>query len=840
MRLVAILAALLVGTFLMPTTMNIVYGQDITLDSTINLSNNTGTATQPRLVAAGSNVFAVWSDNTPGNSQIFFAKSTNGGATYGGTINISTSTGTALVPQIAVSGNNVYIVWHEYRAAVDNYDIYFAKSTDSGATFSSSINLSSTSGMSSNAQIAVSGSYLHVVWMDSTIGNGETYYTRSTDGGTTFSSAKNLSNNLGNTGGANSFPQVAVTGSYVYVVWGDDTGNFGSNDIKFVRSTDGGATFSAVKNLSNSLTPASDYPQMLASGTSVYIVWKELLPIPNSPGSYSYQMLYSRSTDNGATFGSAINLSGGGNYDKQQIAASGTNVFVVLQGGTSGLTEILLARSTDGGATFGSLINLSNTAATFSRFPTMAVSGSYLNIAWVETLTSPTTNNEIYFKRSLDGGLTFDAPINLSANAGSSEDPRSMAPDSSTVYVLWRDASVGNYDTLFRKGTAQSTPPPDTSPPTVSVTAPANGQTISDVVTVSASASDNVGVTKVEFYVDNILKSTAAASPFSFNLDTKTLANAAHSLTAKAYDAANNLGLSPAISVTVNNVVADTTPPTVSITSPANGTTMSGITTITATASDNVGVTKVDFYVDSVLKATDTTSPYSFALDTATLSNAQHNLQAKAFDAANNIGTSSIVTVTVNNPVPDTTAPTVSITSPANAATVSGTITISASASDNVAVAKVEFYVDNVLKGTDTISPYSIAFDTKTLTNTAHTIKAVAFDTPNNQASGQISMTVSNSGADTTVPTITINSPAENAIVSGITVISVSGSDASGIAKIQLFIDGSLKSTVYNVNTFSYNWDTNLAYVGKHSITTRFTDAAGNSAIKYIYVSVSR
>ena len=89
----------------------------------------------------------------------------------------------------------------------------------------------------------------------------------------------------------------------------------------------------------------------------------------------------------------------------------------------------------------------------------------------------------------------------------------------------------------------------------------------------------------------------------------------------------------------------DTTAPTVSATE--SGT--SGTITFSATASDNVGVTKVEFYVDGVLKGTDTTSPYSMTLDSTTLSNASHSLVAKAYDAAGNVGTSTTVTFTISN-----------------------------------------------------------------------------------------------------------------------------------------------------------------------------------------------
>ena len=89
----------------------------------------------------------------------------------------------------------------------------------------------------------------------------------------------------------------------------------------------------------------------------------------------------------------------------------------------------------------------------------------------------------------------------------------------------------------------------------------------------------------------------------------------------------------------------DTTAPTVS----ASETGTSGTITFTATATDNVGVTRVEFYVDGLLKGTDTTSPYSLALDSTTLTNGSHSLVAKAYDAANNVGTSTAVSFTTSN-----------------------------------------------------------------------------------------------------------------------------------------------------------------------------------------------
>ncbi|MGH9424471.1 MAG: Ig-like domain-containing protein, partial [Thermoanaerobaculia bacterium] len=94
----------------------------------------------------------------------------------------------------------------------------------------------------------------------------------------------------------------------------------------------------------------------------------------------------------------------------------------------------------------------------------------------------------------------------------------------------------------------------------------------------------------------------------------------------------------------------DTQAPAVSITAPLNGATVVGTVSVNATASDNVGVTKVEFYLDGALKSTDTTSPYSWSWYTTTASNGTHSLTAKAYDAALNAGTSIAVSVTVNNP----------------------------------------------------------------------------------------------------------------------------------------------------------------------------------------------
>src|SRR2546426_907383 len=189
------------------------------------------------------------------------------------------------------------------------------------------------------------------------------------------------------------------------------------------------------------------------------------------------------------------------------------------------------------------------------------------------------------------------------------------ANGSHTLTAVARDAA-GN--TTTSAAVTVTVNNPDTTPPTVSMTAPASSATVSGTAgTVSATASDNVGVAGVQFKVDGAnLGAEDTASPYSVTWNTTTATNGSHSLTAVARDAAGNTTTSAAVTVTVNN--ADTTPPTVAMTAPGAGATVSGsAVTVTATATDNVGVVGVQFKLDGAnLGAEEPAIPYSLSWNT--------------------------------------------------------------------------------------------------------------------------------------------------------------------------------------------------------------------------------
>jgi hypothetical protein len=362
---------------------------------------------------------------------------------------------------------------------------------------------------------------------------------------------------------------------------------------------------------------------------------------------------------------------------------------------------------------------------------------------------------------------------------------------------------------------------PELVSPTIALSYPANNASVSGTVSVTSVASDNVGVTKVEFYVNGVLQSTDTASPYLFSWNTSSLSSGNYTLTAKAYDAAGNVGQATAVSVTVVN---DTTAPTVSLTAPASNNIVSGIVAITASANDNVGVSKVEFYGNGVLLSASNVSPYSYNWNTTSFTNGSYTLSAKAYDSSGNVGQSSNVSVTVNNP--DSTAPSVSLTAPANSSIVSGTVSVAATASDNIGVSKVEFYVNNVLQATDTSSPYSLSWNTTLVANGSYTLSAKAYDAAGNVgSSANVSVTVNNH--DATAPTVSVTSPSAGATVNGTVAVTATANDNIGVSKVEFYVNNALQATDTS-SPYSLSWNTTLVANGAYTLSAKVYDAAGN------------
>ncbi len=403
----------------------------------------------------------------------------------------------------------------------------------------------------------------------------------------------------------------------------------------------------------------------------------------------------------------------------------------------------------------------------------------------------------------------------------------------SLISLGWPGMTTGYYvDGQPDYGAVQGgVDPGDTTSPTVNMTAPTNGAVVSGAsVSVTATATDNVGVSGVQFLLDGAAQGAEdTSSPYAITWDSTAVGNGSHTLGARARDAAGNT-ITDSITVTVTN--GDVTAPAVTIIAPATGTVVSGTAVaVSATASDNVGVAGVQFKLDGTdLGSEQCCSSNDIVWDTTTTTNGSHALTAVARDGAGNTTTSATITVTVTNSVSDTTPPTVSVTAPAAAATVSGSsVTFTATASDDVAVVGVQFKVDTVNVGAeDVTSTYGITWDSLTVPNGSHTITATARDAAGNATtSAGITVTVTN---DTTAPAVSITAPAPSATVSGTAVVvTATASDAVGVVGVQFKLDGVDLSSEQCCTDTTISWNTTLTTNASHVLTAVARDAAGNT-----------
>lgn len=304
--------------------------------------------------------------------------------------------------------------------------------------------------------------------------------------------------------------------------------------------------------------------------------------------------------------------------------------------------------------------------------------------------------------------------------------------------------------------------PTDTTAPTVSITSPSNGATISSATNVVANARDEFDTTvkEVRFYVDGTLRGTVTTGSnfnytWSLNPTTLSLAAGSHTVHAVAVDNADNTATSNTVSFTVP-APADTTPPTISSISSGSisqtGATITWTTNEPADSQVEYGTT-TSYGTSVPTTPSGTRTSHSISL-TGLSPNTTYNYRVKSRDAAGNLATSSNRTFTTQPLSADTTGPTVNLTAPANGATVQGNVTFSATASDPTVagqttsgMAGVQFRLSgNNIGNEDTSSPYSISFNTATLTNGNYTLTARARDNAGNT-------TISSSR------TITINNP---------------------------------------------------------------------------------
>ena len=289
----------------------------------------------------------------------------------------------------------------------------------------------------------------------------------------------------------------------------------------------------------------------------------------------------------------------------------------------------------------------------------------------------------------------------------------------------------------------------DRTAPAVSIAAPSAGSSVTGSVTVTGSSTDNVAVSSVSVSVDGGAWSTASGTgSWSWAWPTTSQPNGTHTVTARAVDTSGNASTT-SVSVSVSNTTADTTAPTVAFGAPAAGSTVSGSVAVTGTASDNATVARVDLAVDSGAwqSATGTTS-WSWTWNASGAGPGAHTLTARATDASGNT-TTTTRSVSVASSSSDTTPPVLSITTPSPGATLSGTVSVQGTVTDNVGVARLEVAVDGKPWQQVYVKPsWAWPWVTGQLSNGAHTLHVRATDTSGNVTAVSLPVTVSNPCSD--------------------------------------------------------------------------------------------
>src|SRR5258706_575701 len=324
--------------------------------------------------------------------------------------------------------------------------------------------------------------------------------------------------------------------------------------------------------------------------------------------------------------------------------------------------------------------------------------GAFSNTAWAisSSLTAPAAG--AVFQAGATITLTATAtPTNSSRPIAKVEFSRGTTPtgpDPTSPYSFaWTNVPAGSYsltakatDSTGATATSAARSIKVNAPPTVNLTAPANNAVFNSgsTIALAATAADSDGtISKVEFFRGATLIGSDTTSPYSFNWT--NVAAGTYVLTAKATDSNAAVTTSAAVNITVD------TPPTVSITAPANNAVFLPATnvTVTASAADADGtVASVDF-LDGATLVGSVVAPGPFTTTLSNLAAGTHTLTARATDNLGRSTTSAAVAIRVDA------APMVSITSPANNAvfTPPANITVTATAADtDGTVMKVDFF----------------------------------------------------------------------------------------------------------------------------------------------------
>jgi hypothetical protein len=254
------------------------------------------------------------------------------------------------MPGAALSGETIHLVWGDFRdgVSVPEVEIYYKRSDDGGSTWTDDRRMTWNHLPKGIPCIAAEGPNVLIVWMDARDDNWEIYFARSRDGGITWSPDTRLTENAG----VSEVPVVEIVGDIVHVAWAESAlpvgqpGTVDGYEERYIRSTDGGTTWSDVMVLTDAPKSSLD-PSLVAVGDTVHLAWPDRRDSDaEDPRTLDREVYYKISTDNGLTWADDLRLT----FDPAQstipsVAASPSAVHLMWVDEMEGTPQVLYRRN---------------------------------------------------------------------------------------------------------------------------------------------------------------------------------------------------------------------------------------------------------------------------------------------------------------------------------------------------------------------------------------------------------------------------------------------------------------------------------------------------------------
>ena len=425
-----------------------------------------------QLAYSGSSVYCIWEDyrSTMGNATIWVNHSTDYGKTWQTEQNLDLSpTILSERPSIAATGSNVYAAWSDFSNG--SPDIFFSRSTNNGTSWSAPFRIDNGDApgqfISFSPRLACTGTFVYCMWIDDRTGTMQPFFNYSTNSGANWQSSSTMLS--AGTATWTTFPNsggLECTGSFVYACWTDDRS--GVDEVYFNRSLNSGMTWVGDVAINDPGFMCA-MPDLNILGNNVYIAWQDNRMVG---GFVQPDIFFDYSTDNGATWQMPdIGPIDVGSVGIQSIAPDiQSDVGYVYatwydERFGPGNGQIFFSRSTDNGFTWGSEVHINPGTSPFglqSNTPVMAASNGWVNILWPDprcvylgmgqpdifsnyssdngaTWLNGPDEADVFCVKSTDAGLTWETPVRVNDDPGTLADvlPWVAVKSNGTVDIAW-------------------------------------------------------------------------------------------------------------------------------------------------------------------------------------------------------------------------------------------------------------------------------------------------------------------------------------------------------------------------------------------------------------------